>query len=84
MRIQVDCRDGDDPRAFHLGARRLHIVRVLERRDQDSTRRYRVKIDDGRVFVLVQDTAKGEWHLAGVGAFPHAESALSSPRIRSR
>jgi hypothetical protein len=84
MRIQVDCRDGDDPRAFYLGTRRLHIVQVLERIAEDSTRRFKVRIDDGRVFVLVRDTATGEWELRSVGAFPQAESALSSRRIRSR
>jgi hypothetical protein len=84
MRIQVDCRDGDDPRAFYLGTRRLHIVRILERIAEDSTRRFKVRIDDGRVFVLVRDSATGEWRLKGVGDFPYAEPALSSQRIRSR
>jgi hypothetical protein len=84
MRIQVECRDADDPRAFYLGTRRLHIVRVLERTAENATRRFKVRVEDGRVFTLVHDTAKGEWQLAAVGAFPQAESAPSSPRIRAR
>jgi hypothetical protein len=84
MRIQVDCRDGGDPRAFYLGTRRLRVMHVLERVAEDATRRFRVRVEDGRVFVLIHDTAKGEWRLAGVGAFPHGESALSSPPIRAR
>ena len=66
MKVQVDCRNGDDPRAFYLGTRRLHVVRVLERIAEDSTRRFKVRVQDGRVFTLSKDTAKGEWRLAGV------------------
>jgi hypothetical protein len=66
MRVQVDCRNGDDRRAFYLGTRRLHVVRVLERIAEDSTRRFKVRVQDGRVFTLSKDTAKDEWRLAGV------------------
>jgi hypothetical protein len=78
MRIQVDCRDREDPRAFYLGTRRLHIVRVLERIAQDSTRRFRVRVEDGRVFDLIHDTAAGEWHLASVGGVRQATAPSST------
>lgn len=68
MRVQVHCRNGDDPRAFYLGTQRLHVMRVLERTAEDSTRRFKVRVHDGRVFVLCKDTAKGEWQLAGVAS----------------
>ena len=68
MKVQVDCRNGDDPRAFYLGTQRLHVMRVLERTAEDSTRRFKVRVQDGRVFTLSKDTAKGEWQLARVAA----------------
>lgn len=68
MKIQVDCRDAGEPRAFYLGTRRLDIMRVLERAAGDSVRRFRVKVADGRVFVLSHDTATGDWRLARVNS----------------
>jgi hypothetical protein len=68
MRVQVDCRNGDDPRAFYLGTRRLHVMQVLERTAEDSTRRFKVRVQDGRVFILSKHTARGEWQLARVAS----------------
>jgi hypothetical protein len=66
MRIQVVDSDGGDPRAFFLGGRRLQVTRVLERAAEDSQRRLRVRVADGREFVLRQDRMTGEWRLAQV------------------
>ena len=66
MKVHVDCRNGDQPRAFYLGTRWLHVMRVLERSAEDSTRRFKVRVQDGRVFTLSNDTSSGEWQLAGV------------------
>jgi hypothetical protein len=66
MKIQVQCRRGGDPRTFLIGARRLHVMRVLERAAEDSLRRYRVRVADGREFVLRHDLESGDWRLARV------------------
>lgn len=66
MRVQVDCRGGGDPRAFFLGERRLHVMRVLERGAENSHRTFRVRVADGREFVLNQDVNTGEWQLARI------------------
>ena len=68
MRVQVHCRNGDDPRAFYVGTQRLDIMRVLERSAEDSTQRFKVRVHDGRVFTLSRDAAKGEWRLASVAS----------------
>jgi len=68
MKIQVDCSRSGDPRAFILGERRLHVMRVLERAAEDSQRRFRVRVADGREFVLRQDLEAGNWCLALVHA----------------
>lgn len=63
MKIQVHCRRGGDPRTFLIGARWLHVMRVLERAAEDSLRRFRV-----RVAVLRHDLTSGDWRLVGVNA----------------
>jgi hypothetical protein len=66
VKIQVHCRRGGDPRVFLLGARWLHVLRVLERAAENSQRRWRVRIADGREFVLRHDPRSGDWRLARV------------------
>jgi hypothetical protein len=66
MRIQVNCRDGADPASFWLAGKKLHVLRVLERTAEDHQRRLRVKVADGREFVLRQHLVTGEWTLARV------------------
>ncbi|HZN26127.1 MAG TPA: hypothetical protein VFB75_18020 [Burkholderiales bacterium] len=70
MKIQVQCRHSGDPRTFLVGARRLQVMRVLERAAENSLRRFRVRVFDGREFVLRQDLHNGDWSLAGVCAGP--------------
>lgn len=66
VRVQVECRKGADPRALFLGERRLHVMRILERVAEDEHRRFRVRVADGREFVLRQDVKTGEWALARI------------------
>ena len=66
MKIQVHCRRRGDPRAFLIGARWLHVMRVLEHAGEDSERRWRVRVADGREFVLRHDVHTGDWLLARV------------------
>jgi hypothetical protein len=66
VKIQVHCRRGGDPRSFLIGAHWLHVMRVVERAAEDSVRRWRVRVADGREFVLRQDVETGDWRLAGV------------------
>lgn len=77
MRIQVDCRHGE-PRAFHLGSRRLQVLLVLERAGDALTRNFRVRVTDGRVFVLSHDLASGDWKLARV---QHPRSVKPTHRL---
>lgn len=68
MKIQVQCRHGGDPRTFLVGARRLQVMRVLERVAENSLRRFRVRVFDGREFVLRHDLHTGDWRLGSVHA----------------
>ena len=71
VRVQVECRAGADPRAFFMGGRRLHVMRVLERVSEDAQRSYRVRVPGGREFVLRLDLKSGEWTLARIIEAPH-------------
>jgi hypothetical protein len=53
-----------DPQVFHLGQRRLPVVAVLEQWAEAQYRFFKVRVDDGRSFVLRHDPATGEWELA--------------------
>jgi hypothetical protein len=68
MKIQVQCRHSGDPRTLLVGAHRLQVVRVLERAAENSLQRFRVRVFDGREFVLRHDLHTGDWRLAGVRA----------------
>ncbi|HEX5768933.1 MAG TPA: hypothetical protein VFZ94_15845 [Burkholderiales bacterium] len=68
MKIHVQCRHGGDPRTFLVGARRLQVMRVLERVAENSLRRFRVRVFDGREFVLRHDLHTDDWRLASVRA----------------
>ena len=66
MKIQVQCHRGGEPRTFLLGARWLHVTSVLDRVAENSVRRFRLLVADGREFVLRHDPHSGDWQLAAV------------------
>ena len=65
MKIQVQCHRGQ-PRTFLIGARWLHVISVLDRVADNSVRRFRLLVADGRQFVLRHDTRSDDWQLAEV------------------
>ncbi|HEY8249365.1 MAG TPA: hypothetical protein VIG70_02075 [Burkholderiales bacterium] len=68
MKICVLSRTGRggqyDPQVFHLGQRRLPVVAVLEQWTDAQHRFFKVRVADGRRFVLRHDPATGAWELA--------------------
>ena len=58
-------RDGQfDPQVFHLGSRRLPVVAVVDQWVEGQYRYVKVRVDDGRRFVLRQDSVTGAWEFA--------------------
>jgi hypothetical protein len=53
-----------NPHVFHLGQRRLPVVAILEQWTQAPYCYFRVRVEDGRRFLLRHDPASGEWQLA--------------------
>jgi hypothetical protein len=70
MKIRVECHAGyrgdEEPRAFTLGERRFAVLEVLDRWLDPRHRYFKVLADDGRKFILRQDTASGDWEVAGL------------------
>ena len=70
MNIRVECHAGYrgevEPRAFTLGERRFAVLEILDRWLDPEHRYFKVKVDDGRMFVLRHDTASAQWELAAL------------------
>jgi formylglycine-generating enzyme required for sulfatase activity len=85
MKICVLSRTGRggqyDPQVFHLGQRRLPVVAVLEQWSEAQHRYFKVRVEDGRRFVLRHDPASGAWELAAAyggtrGFYPARAAAV--------
>ncbi len=70
MNILVECHAGyrgeEEPRAFTLGERRFAVLEILDRWLDPEHRYFKVKVDDGRMFVLRHDAGFGRWELAAL------------------
>ena len=79
MKICVLSRTGrggrHDPQVFHLGTRRHPVVAVLDEWSEGEYRYFKVRVEDGRRFVLRHDPVTDAWELAaayGGGTLPDA------------
>jgi hypothetical protein len=70
MKIRVECYAGyrgeQEPRAFLLGERRLEVRELLDRWLDTAHRYFKVRVDDGQIFILRHDEGTGEWELAAL------------------
>jgi hypothetical protein len=70
LTIRVECYAGyrgeQEPRAFTLGERRFAVVEIVDRWLDPRHRYFKVKVDDGRRFILRHDAGSGEWELAAL------------------
>lgn len=75
MEIRVECYAGyrgeQEPSVFWLGERRLEVRELLDRWIGPDYRYFRVKADDGDLYVLRRDDANDRWTL---GAFTRGAS----------
>lgn len=66
--VRVDCYAGyrgeETPRRFYWGEKRLQVVEIVSRWVEPGRRCFRVRADDGKVYVLRHETSSGEWELA--------------------
>ena len=70
MRICVLSRQGRggefDPHVFHLGQRRLAVVAIVQQWTEGEHRYFKVRVEDGRRFILRHDVKSGTWELAAL------------------
>lgn len=85
MDIRVECYAGyrgeQEPRAFWLGERRIAAVEILDRWMAPDRRYFRVRGDDGHVYILRSDEVKSEWTL---GAFTRASGTSAAEERREK
>lgn len=65
--LQVECYAGhrgeETPRTLILGERRIRIMEVLDRWLAPEHRYFKVKGEDGDLYILRQDATSGAWEL---------------------
>jgi hypothetical protein len=70
MKIAVECYAGhrgeEEPRAFTLGATRFEVQAIEDRWLHPEHRYFKVRVDDGRRFVLRHDSLSDGWELAAL------------------
>jgi len=68
MILRVECYAGyrgeETPRRFYLGARRIEVVEVLDRWLAPDHRYFKVRGDDGDLYILRQEVTGGNWELS--------------------
>jgi hypothetical protein len=67
MRIVVECyagyREEETPRALRIGDRRVQVVEVIDRWLAPDHRYFKVRGDDGAIYVVRYDAERDEWEL---------------------
>jgi len=67
LSIGAECYAGhkgeETPRAFTLGDRRIAVQEILDRWLAPDHRYFKVKGEDGHVYIIRHDTATGRWEL---------------------
>lgn len=72
MDIRVECHAGhrgeEEPRAFHLGPRRIEVMTIVDRWPDPRHRYFKVQADDGATYILRHDEPTGRWELTRFSA----------------
>ena len=67
MRLRVECYSGyrgeEEPRRFFLGERRVEAVEILDRWLTPDHRYFKIKGDDGALYILRHFPETGRWEM---------------------
>jgi hypothetical protein len=66
MQIRVKCTGDQEetvPSVFWLGERRVEVVEVIDRWPAPDRCYFKIKGDDGGLYILRQDLPGGEWDM---------------------
>jgi hypothetical protein len=68
MKIHVECYAGyrgeEAPRRFSIGTRRVEVLETLDQWLAPDHRYFKVRGDDGAVYILRHDVSQEDWELA--------------------
>jgi hypothetical protein len=80
--LRVECYAGHradtEPQCLHLGARTVAVTAILDRWLDPRHRYFKVRGDDGGVYILRHDTACDRWELTLFDSGSRDETRLSS------
>jgi len=81
----VECyagyRSEETPRHFFIGDRRVDVIDVLDRWLAPEHRYFKLRGDDGGVYILRHDVVQGQWELT---LFDSGRAEANRPSSRSR
>jgi hypothetical protein len=67
LNIRVECYAGyradETPRRFHIAERTVEVVDVLDRWIAPEHRYFKLRGDDGGIYIIRHDSAAGRWEL---------------------
>ena len=82
LRVRVECyagyRSEETPRRFFIGQRPVVVVDVLDRWLSPEHRYFKLRGDDGGVYILRHDVARERWELTLYDSGRAAATRLSS------
>lgn len=82
LTVRVRCHAGhrgeETPERFYLGEREFSVVEVLDRWLDPAHRYFKVRADDGGVYLLRHDNERLEWELTMFDSGTREETRLSS------
>jgi hypothetical protein len=81
MRIEVEAyagyRGDESPRRFVLGERAIEVIEILDRWIAPDRRYFKLRADDGGIYILYHDDAEG-WGLRLYDSGTRHDTRLSS------
>lgn len=80
--LRVDCdaghRGDSEPRCLHIGQRAVAVTEIIDRWLDPGHRYFKLRGDDGGVYLLRQDTIEDRWELTLYDSGRREETRLSS------
>jgi hypothetical protein len=81
-KVRVECYAGhrgeEEPRRFFLGEREIVIVEILDRWLDPAYRYFKVRGDDGGIYVLRHDVPSQSWDMTLFNSGTRDDTRLSS------
>ncbi|MEW6721452.1 MAG: hypothetical protein AB1346_13480 [Thermodesulfobacteriota bacterium] len=67
MKVRVECHEGhkaqETPRLFHMGDRRVEVLRILDRWRGEDHEYFKVDGSDAARYLLRYDRSRDEWEI---------------------